>query len=162
MGVWFAERSLSCKIQNATRPFLSAGIPVYHLHPPLMPTSSSNIKGLSAAEVLLSRKKHGPNSVDYKEENGFLQALKSIAKEPMVLLLLFTAAIYFISGKTGDGIFMAAAILLVANPDTKYFPKSCAGIIHRLKWHGIRSRKLYEEVRGTVSNRATDEKEQAY
>nr|WP_246229619.1 hypothetical protein [Mucilaginibacter humi] len=32
----------------------------------------------------------------------------------MVLLLLVTACVYFISGKTGDGIFLASAIILVA------------------------------------------------
>jgi len=32
----------------------------------------------------------------------------------MVLLLLVTSSIYFVSGKTGDGIFLASAILLVA------------------------------------------------
>ncbi|RXG11650.1 Ca2+-transporting ATPase [Leeuwenhoekiella aestuarii] len=72
-----------------------------------------NIKGLTEVQVLEARRNHGGNSLDYKKESGFFAALKSIAKEPMVLLLLATSSIYFISGKTGDGIFMASAILLV-------------------------------------------------
>ncbi|MDE3251347.1 MAG: cation-translocating P-type ATPase, partial [Bacteroidota bacterium] len=45
---------------------------------------------------------------------GFLEAFKSLAKEPMVVLLLVASIIYFVSGKTGDGIFLSSAIVLVA------------------------------------------------
>ncbi len=73
-----------------------------------------NIKGLSSEEVLTSRAKHGKNVLEGKKKLGLFHALKSLAREPMVLLLLVASAIYFISGSTGDGIFMAAAIVLVA------------------------------------------------
>ncbi|UUC45106.1 cation-translocating P-type ATPase [Flavobacterium cerinum] len=73
-----------------------------------------DIKGLTAKEVLESRKKYGKNQVDYKKENGFWKAVKSLVQEPMVLLLLVAALLYFISGDTGDGIFLASAIVLVA------------------------------------------------
>jgi len=73
-----------------------------------------DIIGLSDNEVLTSKKKHGQNKLTYKKENNFLDALKSIAKEPMVILLLVAAAIYFISGETGNGVFLAGAIILVA------------------------------------------------
>ncbi|MEH6405798.1 MAG: cation-translocating P-type ATPase [Leeuwenhoekiella sp.] len=79
-----------------------------------MSATNFNINGLTDKQVLAARKNHGNNSLAYKKENGFLVALKSLAKEPMVILLLATSAIYFISGQTGDGIFMASAILLVA------------------------------------------------
>ena len=39
--------------------------------------------------------------------------MKGIAREPMVILLLVTSCIYLISGQPGDGIFLAAAIVLV-------------------------------------------------
>jgi Ca2+-transporting ATPase len=77
-----------------------------------MPNNS--LQGLTDAQVLESREKHGNNQLNFKTENGFLAALKSLAKEPMVLLLLVAATVYFISGKTGDGIFLASAIVLVA------------------------------------------------
>lgn len=77
-----------------------------------MPNNS--LQGLTDAQVLASREKHGNNQLNFKTENGFLEALKSLAKEPMVLLLLVAATVYFISGKTGDGIFLASAIVLVA------------------------------------------------
>ena len=75
---------------------------------------ATDIKGLTDEEVLASRKESGSNSLHYKKENGFLDALTSIAKEPMVILLLVTSSIYFISGNIHDGIFLAAAIVLVA------------------------------------------------
>lgn len=73
-----------------------------------------NLKGLSTAEVMTSRTKFGKNTLDFKRENGFLDALKSLAKEPMILLLLAVSAIYFILGENGDGIFLMSAVLLVA------------------------------------------------
>ena len=79
-----------------------------------MPENTFNIKGISNKEVIIAREKYGQNILAYKKENGFLDAIKSIAKEPMVILLLVAAFIYFISGETGNGIFLAGAIILVA------------------------------------------------
>lgn len=73
-----------------------------------------NIKGLCQEEVIKARALYGANKLSYKKENGIIDAMKSLAKEPMVVLLLAAAVIYFISGETGDGIFLAAAIILVA------------------------------------------------
>ncbi len=61
-----------------------------------------------------AREKYGPNTLTYKKESGFLDALKSLIKEPMVLLLFVAAFIYYLSGKPGDALFLAAAIVLVA------------------------------------------------
>ncbi len=79
-----------------------------------MPDKLFNIKGLSAEEVLHARAQHGHNALDFKKEHGFLQAVVSLLKEPMVLLLFLAATIYLISGNTGDAVFMAAAIVLVS------------------------------------------------
>ncbi|NNG10798.1 MAG: cation-translocating P-type ATPase [Arenibacter sp.] len=73
------------------------------------------IQGLSDEAVERSRKTHGENIMSYKKEDGFWDALKSIAKEPMVILLIVASSIYFISGNSGDGIFLALAIVLVAS-----------------------------------------------
>ncbi len=73
------------------------------------------IEGLSDEAVLRSRKTHGKNTLDYKRENSFLDALKSILLEPMVILLAVASGIYFISGNVGDGVFLALAIVLVAS-----------------------------------------------
>ncbi len=79
-----------------------------------MQNDNFNIKGLTDQQVTDSREKHGSNDLNYKRENGLIDALKSLAKEPMVVLLLVASGIYFISGKTGDAVFMASAIVLVA------------------------------------------------
>lgn len=79
-----------------------------------MPTAPFNIKGLSDQEVLAARNQFGNNQLTFKKNSGFIEALKSVFKEPMVILLLIAAAIYFITGNSGDGLFLTAAILLVA------------------------------------------------
>lgn len=79
-----------------------------------MALNNFNIPVLSNREVIAARSKYGANSLSFKKENGFVDALNGLAKEPMVILLLVTSCIYFISGKVGDGIFLASAIVLVA------------------------------------------------
>ncbi len=79
-----------------------------------MMSENFNITGLTDAEVTGSRLKYGYNRLLFKKDHDFIDAVKGMAKEPMVILLLVTSSIYFISGKTGDGIFLAGAIVLVA------------------------------------------------
>jgi Ca2+-transporting ATPase len=79
-----------------------------------MANNNYNIEGLTDKEVAEARAKFGHNALDYKKENGFIDAIKSLVKEPMVVLLLAASIIYFVSGKTGDGIFLSCAIVLVA------------------------------------------------
>ncbi|MGZ5284599.1 MAG: HAD-IC family P-type ATPase, partial [Kaistella sp.] len=79
-----------------------------------MPENHFNIKGLTGDEVLLARKKFGENSLQYKQENTFIDALKSLAKEPMIILLLVASLIYFVSGLTSDGLFLVSAIVVVS------------------------------------------------
>lgn len=76
--------------------------------------NNSGIVGLTDEEVDASRKRNGSNAMVFKTEHPILNAIKGLIKEPMVLLLLVASVIYFISGKTGDGIFLAASIVLVA------------------------------------------------
>ena len=78
-----------------------------------MPANRFNIKGLTKDEVIISREKYGENSLAFKTENGFINAIKQLAKDPMVILLLVAASIYFISGDIANGIFLASAIVLV-------------------------------------------------
>jgi P-type Ca2+ transporter type 2C len=80
-----------------------------------MPINQFNIKGLDSEQVILSREKFGRNKLDYKKESTFLDILLRIVKEPMTILLLVASAIYFISGETGNGIFMVVAILFIAS-----------------------------------------------
>jgi P-type Ca2+ transporter type 2C len=76
-----------------------------------MAANHFNIFGLTNEEVLIAREKFGRNKLNYKKGNGFVDTIKQIAKDPMMLLLLVATSIYFISGKTGDGIFLTVAIV---------------------------------------------------
>ncbi len=80
-----------------------------------MSIDNFGIKGLTDEEVTRARQEYGLNTFTYQKESGFWEALKNIAKEPMVLLLLVASSIYFISGSFGDGIFLALAIVLVGS-----------------------------------------------
>jgi Ca2+-transporting ATPase len=73
-----------------------------------------NVRGLSSEEVIASRTEYGRNSLQFKKENPVLRILKSLLTEPMVVLLLVTSTIYFVLGEYGDGLFLTAAILMVA------------------------------------------------
>lgn len=79
-----------------------------------MSFDNHNIKGLSQDQVLEAKEKYGNNTLNFKNENGLLFALKNLVKEPMIILLLVTSSIYFVTGNTGDGIFLACAIVLVS------------------------------------------------
>ena len=77
-----------------------------------MPTNHFNISGLTDAQAILARKKHGQNKLNYKKGNSFWEATVRIIKETMMILLLTAASIYFISGKIGDRIFLTVAIVI--------------------------------------------------
>lgn len=64
-----------------------------------MSSSNFNINGLTQKQVREAHKQYGPNLLSYKKENRLVDAPKSIAKEPMVVLLLVTPAVYFIRGE---------------------------------------------------------------
>lgn len=72
------------------------------------------LEGLSDDAVKISRQAHGHNIATFKKENTLLKSIKDIVTEPMFLLLLATAAIYFIVGEIPEALFMTAAILLVS------------------------------------------------
>ncbi|MBW8523759.1 cation-translocating P-type ATPase [Chryseobacterium chendengshani] len=76
-----------------------------------MSTDNFNIQGLADSEVIQAREKYGKNQLNYKQENTFTDTLIRIAKDPMLILLLVAASIYFISGNAGDGIFLTVAII---------------------------------------------------
>jgi len=79
-----------------------------------MPGNNFGINGLTSEQVKLARIKYGQNKLVYGKENGFFTSLKSLIKEPMVVLLLIASFLYFMSGNKADGIFLASAIVLVS------------------------------------------------
>nr|WP_294858550.1 cation-translocating P-type ATPase [uncultured Fluviicola sp.] len=79
-----------------------------------MQNGSFNITGLTTEQVVQARGQFGSNQLTSQKGNSLFAMVLRIAKEPMIILLLVAASIYFISGKTGDGIFLSAAILFQA------------------------------------------------
>ncbi|MEO5685527.1 MAG: cation-translocating P-type ATPase [Chitinophagaceae bacterium] len=77
-----------------------------------MPVNIFNSKGLTQQQVLDARVKYGSNKLEYKKKHNFIDAVKSLAQDPMIILLLIAATIYFISGDIANGIFLAVAIVL--------------------------------------------------
>lgn len=67
--------------------------------------------GLSNQEVIDSRNKYGTNEIAKKKRESFLLKLFHVFTEPMFLLLIITASIYFILGEIGDGIIMLFFVL---------------------------------------------------
>lgn len=76
-----------------------------------MVANNFKIAGLTSEQVIAARDRFGPNKLNYKNENGFIDTVKRISKDPMIILLLVASSIYFMSGKIGDGIFLTVAIL---------------------------------------------------
>ena len=70
--------------------------------------------GLTDEEVIVSRKKYGVNEMEKKKKENFLQKLLHVFTEPMFLLLIVTASIYFLLGEVGDGIIMLCFVLFIS------------------------------------------------
>ena len=70
--------------------------------------------GLTDAEVVQSRERYGANEIAPAHKPNILQKILHIFTEPMFLLLLITASIYFILGEAGDGVIMLVCVLFVA------------------------------------------------
>lgn len=64
------------------------------------------IQGLNDKEVINSREKHGSNELAKKEKESFIKKLIGIFKEPMFLLLIIAASVYFLVGEFSDGLIM--------------------------------------------------------
>lgn len=73
-----------------------------------------NIVGLTDSEVIASRVKFGTNEQIQKPKYKWWLSLLDILKEPMLLLLIAVAIIYFILGQYGEAYFMLAALVVVS------------------------------------------------
>jgi len=71
-------------------------------------------QGLTTDQVIRSRRTHGENTIENKSKNGFLAAVLGLIKEPMLILLIVAAAIYFLTGSQGEGLFMLGAIIVIS------------------------------------------------
>jgi P-type Ca2+ transporter type 2C len=73
-----------------------------------------NFKGLNDAEVLQSREEYGANKTVYKKEGSLIEILLEVVLEPLFLILIAAASIYFLLGEYQEGIIMLFALALVS------------------------------------------------
>lgn len=67
--------------------------------------------GLSAEQARQRLAEAGPNAIEDRERSGLLATLRSIATEPMFLLLLVAAGLYLVLGDLGEGLLLAGFAL---------------------------------------------------
>ena len=79
-----------------------------------MNSNPFNFKGLTEAEVIISREKNGRNSIEDQKSGYFWFILKEIVLEPMFLLLLATSTIYFVLREFSEGLFLLGAIIIIS------------------------------------------------
>lgn len=71
------------------------------------------IQGLTREQVEAGRKRYGLNKLEDQRRHPFFESFRRAIREPMVLLLLATSLIYFITGAYAEGFFMVFAIIAV-------------------------------------------------
>ena len=69
--------------------------------------------GLSSAEARARLEREGPNEVPSSAHRGLLRLALEVLREPMILLLLGTGAIYFLLGDSRDAAVLLVSILAV-------------------------------------------------
>lgn len=74
----------------------------------------ATLTGLTDAEVVESRKKHGPNLQQQKVKSTWWRMLLEIVREPMLVILIIISVIYFVLEQYGEAWFMMAAIIIVS------------------------------------------------
>lgn len=72
------------------------------------------ITGLTSLQVKQARNRYGVNRLIYPRNSVILVALKSLVKEPMVVLLMLVSGIYLFSGQQNEGIFLLVSVVFIA------------------------------------------------
>jgi Ca2+-transporting ATPase len=81
-----------------------------------MPVKSlhlENIKGINESEVPSLQQRFGKNIFNTEPARGVIRILKDIIIEPMFILLFVACGLYFLLGKTDEGIMMIIAMTFV-------------------------------------------------
>ena len=73
-----------------------------------------HLKGLTEAQVQLSRKQYGYNRMGAVGKSTWLNMLLDIVKEPILVLIFAISMIYVIVGDYGEALFMFLAIIAVS------------------------------------------------
>lgn len=75
------------------------------------------LQGLTSEQVRILQDKYGKNELTSEKKETFLHKVIHIISEPMFLLLLVAAVIYFILGEPRDGIIMLIFVLGIISID---------------------------------------------
>lgn len=70
--------------------------------------------GLTDEQVEKSRKTYGLNKIAETDTNEFFATLKEIILEPLFMILILTASLYFLLGEMTEGLVMIFALLFVS------------------------------------------------
>ena len=71
-------------------------------------------QGLTNEEVELSRSENGSNKSDIEDQGSFWPAFKEVVSEPLFLILVCAALVYFFLGESTEGIIMLIALSIVS------------------------------------------------
>ena len=75
---------------------------------------AENLTGLSDEQVELNRAQFGANITETEKQNRFWQVVKEITTEPLFIILVCAALIYFVLGAYNEGIVMLIALSFVS------------------------------------------------
>ncbi|MCL1965162.1 MAG: cation-translocating P-type ATPase [Firmicutes bacterium] len=82
-----------------------------------MATSTANGGGLTAREAKALQLKHGKNELSSQRRESFFKKALHILCEPMFLLLMIAAVIYFLLGEPLDGLIMLVFVIGIISID---------------------------------------------
>ena len=82
-----------------------------------MTSTSKSIAGLTTAEAKQLQEQYGLNELTPQKKENLLRKILHIICEPMFLLLLVAAAIYFLLGEPRDGIIMLVFVVGIISID---------------------------------------------
>ncbi len=80
-------------------------------------TNKTNMAGLTSAEAKKLQDKYGKNELTPQKKEGFIKKVFHIICEPMFLLLIVAAIIYFILGEPRDGAIMLIFVIGIISID---------------------------------------------
>lgn len=105
-----------------------------------MHTASSSTGGLSTSEARSRLARDGPNRLPPPEHKSLFGMVKSVAMQPMILLLLAATLLYALLGSVGDSVVLSLSILAVAGISV---------------YQELRTQRVMEALRDLASPRST-------
>ncbi|MBL9108967.1 MAG: hypothetical protein JNM74_06845, partial [Myxococcales bacterium] len=75
--------------------------------------NGSKLRGISSSEAATRLASEGPNELPSAKRPSVVVTLLEVLKEPMLLLLLATAALYFVLGEARDAATLSSFVVIV-------------------------------------------------